>query len=160
LEIIRMPLGAAAMNAGAARAQGDVLVFARRPIAAMESGWLQEIVSHVVRAEVGAVGARLWSPAGNVEDGGFILGLGGVAAPPFSRASTGASGLFQSRLATTKLFGRFRRVPCGAAVSLCRGRRFQCRKSSAPFLRRGFVSSPWREKTADGLDTICQSDIE
>jgi GT2 family glycosyltransferase len=83
LEIIRMPPGAAAMNAGAARAQADVLVFVRRPIAGMENGWLREIVSHVVRPEVGAVGARLWSSEGDVEDGGLILGLGGVAATPF-----------------------------------------------------------------------------
>jgi GT2 family glycosyltransferase len=83
LEIIRTPLGASAMNAGAAQAQGDVLVFARRSISAMENGWLQEIVSHVVRPEVGAVGARLWSADGTLEDGGLILGLGGIAAPAF-----------------------------------------------------------------------------
>ena len=71
------------MNAGAARAQGDVLLFARRPISAMESGSLQEIVSHVVRPEVGAVGARLWSMQGTLEDGGLILGLDGIAAPAF-----------------------------------------------------------------------------
>ena len=83
LEIIRISPGAAAMNAGAARAQGDVLVFASRPIAATESGWLQEIVSQVVRPEVGAVGARLWSSQRRVEDGGLILGLGGIATSPF-----------------------------------------------------------------------------
>lgn len=83
LEIIRTPCGAAAMNAGASRGQGEVLVFARRPIAKMESGWLQEIVSHIVRPEVGAVGARLWSSEGALEDGGLILGLGGIAAPAF-----------------------------------------------------------------------------
>ena len=94
LEIIRMPPGAAAMNSGAARAHGDVLVFARRPIAAMESGWLQEIVSQVVRPEVGAVGARVWSSEGNLEDGGLILGLGGVAAPPFRGLPRGHPGYF------------------------------------------------------------------
>lgn len=71
------------MNAGAGQAQGDVLVFARRSITAMESGWLREIVSHVVRPGVGAVGARLWSPGRTLEDGGLILGLGGIAAPAF-----------------------------------------------------------------------------
>ncbi len=83
LEVIRTPCGAGAMNDGAARAQGDLLVFARRPISAMESDWLEEIVSHVVRPEVGAVGARLWSQGGTMEDGGLILGLGGIAAPAF-----------------------------------------------------------------------------
>ena len=160
LEIIRMPPGAAAMNAGAARAQADVLVFARRPIAAMENGWLREIVSHVVRPEVGAVGARLWSPEGERGRWRAHSRSGWNRRATFSRASAGASGLFQSRLAAAKFFGCLRRVPRGAAVSLCRGRRFQCRKSSAPFLRRGFLSSAWREKAADGLDAICRSDIE
>jgi GT2 family glycosyltransferase len=83
VEIIRTRPGAAGANEGAQRAQGKVLLFANREIAAMEPGWLSEIVSHVVRPEVGAVGARLWSREGTLEDGGLILGLGGVAAPAF-----------------------------------------------------------------------------
>ena len=83
VEIIRVQRGAAGANEGAKRAQGDVLLFANREIEAAEPGWLSEIVSQVVRPEVGAVGARLWSREGTLEDGGLILGLGGIAAPAF-----------------------------------------------------------------------------
>ncbi|HEY1583852.1 MAG TPA: glycosyltransferase [Chthoniobacterales bacterium] len=83
LEIIRAPAGSTAMNAAATRAKGEVLIFLHRTIEATEIGWLEEIVSHVVRPEVGAVGARLWSARGQLEDGGLILGLNGLAAPPF-----------------------------------------------------------------------------
>ena len=83
VEIIRAQPGAAGANEGAKRAQGEVLLFANREIEATEPGWLSEIVSHVVRPEAGAVGARLWSRQGTLEDGGLILGLGGVGAPAF-----------------------------------------------------------------------------
>jgi GT2 family glycosyltransferase len=83
LEVIGSQPGAAEANAAAKLAQGDVLVFANREIEATEPGWLNEIVSQVVRPEVGAVGARLWSRQGTLEDGGLILGLGGIAAPAF-----------------------------------------------------------------------------
>ena len=83
VEIIRVQAGAAGANEGAKRAQGEVLLFANREIEATEPGWLSEIVSHVVRPEVGPVGARLWSREGTLEDGGLILGLGGIAAPAF-----------------------------------------------------------------------------
>ncbi|PYK89846.1 MAG: glycosyl transferase family 2 [Verrucomicrobia bacterium] len=83
VEIIHGQTGAAGMNEGAKRAQGEVLLFAKREIEATEPGWLSEIVSHVVRPQVGGVGARLWSREGTLEDGGLILGLSGIAAPAF-----------------------------------------------------------------------------
>ena len=52
------------------------------------------MVSHVVRPDVCAVGARLWSSQGNLEDGGLILGLGGIAAPAFRGFPRGHAGYF------------------------------------------------------------------
>jgi len=83
VEIIHVQPGAAGANEGAKRAQGEVLLFANREIEATQLGWLIEIVSQIVRPEVGGVGARLWSREGTLEDGGLILGLGGIAAPAF-----------------------------------------------------------------------------
>ena len=40
------------------------------------------------------MGARLWSPEGNLEDGGLILGLGGIAAPAFRGFPRGHPGYF------------------------------------------------------------------
>jgi GT2 family glycosyltransferase len=41
--------------------------------------WLSEMVSHALRPEVGAVGAKLWYPNGSVQHAGVILGIRGVA---------------------------------------------------------------------------------
>lgn len=82
-EFILARAGAAGGNEGAERAGGDILLFLRDEISAAEPGWLQEIVSQVVRAEVGAVGAHLWSADGRLADGALILGLGEIAAPAF-----------------------------------------------------------------------------
>ncbi len=82
------------INRGAAAAQGEVLAFLNNDIEANEPGWLREMVSHVVRAEVGAVGARLWYPDGTLQHGGVILGLGGVAGHAFPRVPHGHPGYF------------------------------------------------------------------
>ena len=83
VEITKVQAGAAGMNAAASRAHGEVLLFANRSVEALEPGSLNEIVSQVVRPEVGAVGARLCTRQGALEDGGLILVLGGIAAPAF-----------------------------------------------------------------------------
>ena len=82
------------INRGAAAATGEVLAFLNNDIEAKETGWLREMVSHVVRAEVGAVGARLWYPNGMLQHGGVILGLGGVAGHAFPRVPRGHPGYF------------------------------------------------------------------
>jgi GT2 family glycosyltransferase len=94
LEFILSGPGAAAANSAARRAHGQVLVFLSGETEAVDPGWLTEMISHAVRPEVGAVGARLWSPEGNLEDGGLILGLGGIAAPAFRGIPRGHPGYF------------------------------------------------------------------
>jgi glycosyltransferase involved in cell wall biosynthesis/GT2 family glycosyltransferase len=82
------------INRGAAAAKGEVLAFLNNDIETNERGWLREMVSHVVQAEVGAVGARLWYPDGTLQHGGVILGLGGVAGHAFPRVPHGHPGYF------------------------------------------------------------------
>lgn len=82
------------INRGAAAAHGEVLAFLNNDIEANEPGWLREMVSHVVRAEVGAVGARLWYPDGTLQHGGVVLGLGGVAGHAFRGVPHGHPGYF------------------------------------------------------------------
>jgi GT2 family glycosyltransferase len=94
LEVIRAEPGAAAANLNAQKAKGEILLFLSGGICATDPGWLTELVSQVVRSEVGAVGARLWSPEGNLEDGGLILGLGGIAGPAFHGLPRGHPGYF------------------------------------------------------------------
>jgi glycosyltransferase involved in cell wall biosynthesis len=82
------------INRGAAIANGEVIAFLNNDIDASEPGWLREMVSHAVRAEVGAVGARLWYPNGKLQHGGVILGLGGVAGHAFTGVPRGHAGYF------------------------------------------------------------------
>src|SRR5262249_27405676 len=81
-------------NAGAAAASGEILLFLNNDIEAVESDWLREMVSHAIRAQVGAVGARLWYPNETLQHAGVILGLGGVAGHAFSNLRRGRGGYF------------------------------------------------------------------
>ena len=82
------------INRGAAAAKGEVLAFLNNDIDANEPDWLREMVSHAVRAGVGAVGARLWYPNGTLQHGGVVLGLGGVAGHAFTGVPRGHAGYF------------------------------------------------------------------
>lgn len=82
------------INLGAAAASGEILAFLNNDIEAEEPWWLREMVSHAKRAEVGAVGARLWYPDGTLQHGGAILGLGGAAGHAYHRIPRGHPGYF------------------------------------------------------------------
>ena len=82
-------------NAGARAATGAFLLFLNDDIEAGEPGWLEAMLEHAQRPEVGVVGARLLYPDGTVQHGGQYL-AGGHArhAFRFARAdSPGPSGL-------------------------------------------------------------------
>jgi GT2 family glycosyltransferase len=82
IRVLRSP-GAfnwAAINNEAARAcSGDILLFLNNDIEARVSGWLNALVGHAQRREVGAVGARLLYGDGTIQHAGVVIGLGGIA---------------------------------------------------------------------------------
>ena len=63
-------------NFAVGQAAGTVLVFANNDLEVISSGWLDELVSHALRKEVGAVGCMLYYPNDTVQHAGIILGLG------------------------------------------------------------------------------------
>ncbi|EWY40464.1 glycosyl transferase family 2 [Skermanella stibiiresistens SB22] len=73
-------------NFGAGHSRGDILGFVNNDIEVIERGWLREMVSHAVRPNVGAVGAKLLYADGTVQHGGIILGIGGVAGHSHKRS--------------------------------------------------------------------------
>jgi GT2 family glycosyltransferase len=74
------PFNYAALNNFAAReTRGPVLLFLNNDTEVIEGEWLESMIEHALRPDVGAVGARLLYPDGRVQHGGVILGLGGVA---------------------------------------------------------------------------------
>ena len=68
-----------AMNNLAAReARGEFLLLLNNDTAVLHEQWLDEMVSHGLRSDVGVVGARLLFPDGRVQHGGIIAGLLGL----------------------------------------------------------------------------------
>jgi len=66
-------------NFGVNHCSGEVLGFLNNDLKFVQVEWLEKMVAHVVRKEVGAVGARLLFPNNLLQHGGVMLGIGGVA---------------------------------------------------------------------------------
>ena len=70
-----IPFNYAKLNNIAARqARGEILVLLNNDIDVLAPSWLRELVSHAVRPDVGAVGARLLYADGRVQHAGIVLG--------------------------------------------------------------------------------------
>lgn len=67
------------MNNGANHANGEILCMLNNDTEVISADWLNEMVGHVLRPEVGVVGAKLLYPDDTVQHGGVILGVGGCA---------------------------------------------------------------------------------
>jgi GT2 family glycosyltransferase len=61
-------------NHAASVARGQILLFLNNDIEIVQPGWLRIIAGHVMRADVGIVGARLVYPDGGLQHGGILLG--------------------------------------------------------------------------------------
>lgn len=60
-------------NVGAAAATGEVLLFLNDDVEAIEAGWLDALLQHALRPQVGVVGAKLLYPDGKVQHAGQFL---------------------------------------------------------------------------------------
>jgi GT2 family glycosyltransferase len=79
-------------NLGARAATGDFLCLLNNDIEVITPDWLEEMVAHASRPNVGAVGARLWYPDNTLQHAGVILGIGGVAGHVHLRLPRGEGG--------------------------------------------------------------------
>jgi GT2 family glycosyltransferase len=79
-------------NEAARHAAGEYVLLLNNDTVIYHENWLNELVSHGVRPEVGAVGARLLFGNGNLQHAGVVLGLGGVAGHVFVNESTSEVG--------------------------------------------------------------------
>ena len=75
-------------------ANGKIIGFLNNDIEVINEDWLTEMVSHALRPEIGAVGARLWYKDNTLQHGGVILGVGGVANHSHKGISKGDPGYF------------------------------------------------------------------
>ena len=86
LQVIAAPrplTHAAAINLAAGHARGEYLLLLRADTVLMQRQWLDELLNHGQRPEVGIVGAKAISTSRQITHGGIILGLEGHAGHAF-----------------------------------------------------------------------------
>ena len=66
-------------NEAAQQARGDCLVFLNNDIEVLSPDWLDPLVAHAMRPDIGAVGARLLFPDSSIQHAGVVVGMGGLA---------------------------------------------------------------------------------
>jgi glycosyltransferase involved in cell wall biosynthesis/SAM-dependent methyltransferase len=66
-----------ANNLGASEGSGDILVFLDSSAEVLSTDWLQELAGWALQPEIGAVGAKLLHPSGEIVHGGVVVGLRG-----------------------------------------------------------------------------------
>jgi GT2 family glycosyltransferase len=76
-----IPFNFSAINNYAVRfAKGEHLVLLNNDIEIISPDWIEALLQHSQRPEVGAVGAKLYFPNDTIQHAGVIIGIGGVAA--------------------------------------------------------------------------------
>ena len=106
VQILRIdaPFNYSALNNAAVKlAKGDLVGLLNNDIEVISPNWLNEMVSHALQPEVGAVGARLWFPDGTLQHGGVVLGIHGWAAHAHNHFSKSCLG-YQGRMALVSEF--------------------------------------------------------
>ncbi|RDS81862.1 glycosyltransferase [Dyella psychrodurans] len=79
-------------NFAAAQARGEYLILLNNDTAVLQDDWIESLLNHAQRPEVGIVGAKLYFPDGRVQHGGVVLGLRGPADHPFIGMPMDATG--------------------------------------------------------------------
>ncbi|MCG8276529.1 glycosyltransferase [Stenotrophomonas sp. NLF4-10] len=87
----------AACNVAATQAAGDYLLFLRPEVAALQPQWLDELLNHGLRPEVGVVGAKTISADGKITHAGLVPGLTGSGGRAFAGQPMDAPG-YMNRL--------------------------------------------------------------
>lgn len=81
-------------NFAAARARGEYLLFLNNDVEVIAPDWIEALLEHAQRPEIGAVGAKLLYPTRTVQHAGVVMGVGGVANHAFRRLAAEDNGYF------------------------------------------------------------------
>ncbi len=79
-------------NFGVSQTNAPVVGLLNNDLEVIHGDWLDEMVSHALRPEIGCVGAKLYYPDDKIQHAGVILGIGGVAAHAWQTHPRGAAG--------------------------------------------------------------------
>jgi len=80
------------VNFGVQNAQGIHVVLMNNDIEVINSDWLEAMLEHSQRPEVGAVGAKLYYPDDTIQHAGIAIGIGSYAGHPHKHVEGGYSG--------------------------------------------------------------------
>ena len=79
-------------NFGVSLTDAPIVGLLNNDLEVIHGDWLDEMVSHALRPEIGCVGAKLYYPDDRIQHAGVILGIGGVAAHAWQTHPRGAAG--------------------------------------------------------------------
>lgn len=85
----------ALLNQAAQQAHGEYLLLLSAETAAISEDWLEQLLNHAQRPEVGCVGAKLLSADGKIARASLILGLEGPVGRPYVGEPLDAPGYMQ-----------------------------------------------------------------
>lgn len=74
-------------NFGAQKAKGKYLLFLNNDTKIISPNWIESMLEHAQRKEIGAVGVKLLYPNNTIQHAGIFLGVGGIANPNYYRMS-------------------------------------------------------------------------
>jgi GT2 family glycosyltransferase len=95
------PFNYSALNNFAVRnCDAPVIGLLNNDIEVLSRDWLDEMVSHAIRSDIGAVGAMLYYPDRTIQHAGIVLGLGGIASHAHRMFPVGSTGYFGRARAT------------------------------------------------------------
>lgn len=71
------------MNDGVKEAGGEYLLLLNNDTEVLQPNWIENMLQHAQRSEIGAVGVKLIFPNDTIQHGGVIIGIGGIAGHAF-----------------------------------------------------------------------------
>ena len=88
-------------NHAAGLARGEYLVLMNDDITLITPAWIEALLEHAQRKEVGAVGGKLYYPDGTLQHAGIVAGIAGFAGRPHRRCPGESTG-YMHRLVLTR----------------------------------------------------------
>jgi GT2 family glycosyltransferase len=82
------------------KTDAPLVAFLNNDTEVISTDWLDEMVSHALRRDVGAVGAKLYYPNDTIQHAGIVVGIGGLAGHPHLGLRPGDPGYFGRAVVT------------------------------------------------------------
>ncbi len=80
-------------NFAVAQVDADIVGLLNNDVEVISPGWLEEMASHAIRPDIGAVGAMLYYPNSTIQHAGVILGFNGVGVHAYADRPRGWLGM-------------------------------------------------------------------